>query len=88
VLLIYAKYDLTFPLEYSLRVVKSFEEHGIEFERRVLRCGHYTTGETPFQYIDGWYMGSFIYRAFRDLAREGGAAGSAASELEQELVSR
>ncbi|WP_263355736.1 alpha/beta hydrolase family protein [Acidicapsa ligni] len=70
VLLIYANYDLTFPLEYSLEVVKSFREHGLDFERRVLPCGHYTTGETPFQYIDGWYLGSFVYRAFRDLAKE------------------
>ena len=45
VLLIYATYDLTFPLKYSLEVVRSFKEHGIEFEERVLPCGHYTTGE-------------------------------------------
>jgi len=70
VLLIYAKYDLTFPLEYSLQVVKAFHEHGIVFEEKVLPCGHYTTGETPFQYMDGWWMGSFVYRAFRDLAIE------------------
>ena len=35
----------------------------------MLPCGHYTTGETPFQYIDGWYMGSFVYRAFKELRR-------------------
>ena len=75
VLLIYAQYDLTFPLKYSLEVVKSFAEHGIEFERRVLPCGHYTTGETPFQYIDGWYLGSFVYRAFKALRQEA-ATGS------------
>ncbi len=69
-LLIYARYDLTFPLEYSLQVLRSFDEHGIDFERRELPCGHYTTGETPFQYIDGWHLGSFVYRAFRDLAAE------------------
>ena len=69
-LLIYARYDLTFPLEYSLEVLRSFDEHGIDFERRELPCGHYTTGETPFQYIDGWHLGSFVYRAFRDLAAE------------------
>jgi len=70
VLLIYAQYDLTFPLEYSLQVVKSFHEHGIDFERRVLPCGHYTTGETPFQYMDGWFLGSFVYRAFKALRGE------------------
>ncbi len=70
VLLVYARYDLTFPLEYSLEVLRSFDEHGIEFERRELPCGHYTTGETPFQYMDGWFLGSFVYRAFRALATE------------------
>jgi dienelactone hydrolase len=69
-LLVYAQYDLTFPLEYSLEVVKSFTAHGLDFERRVLPCGHYTTGETPYQYLDGWFLGSFVYRAFRDLAKE------------------
>src|ERR1700733_15244083 len=39
VLLVYAQYDLTFPLEYSLEVVRSFHEHGIDFEPRVLPCG-------------------------------------------------
>jgi dienelactone hydrolase len=93
VLLIYAQYDLTFPLEYSVEVVKSFHQHGIDFERRVLPCGHYTTGETPFQYIDGWYLGSFVYRAFKAL-REGrdrtavGTADDNAPQLEEELASR
>jgi hypothetical protein len=87
-LLIYSQYDLTFPLEYSLKVVQSFHEHGIDFERRVLPCGHYTTGETPFQYIDGWYLGSFVYRAFRDLAREHVKASVTVGEPADEFVSR
>jgi hypothetical protein len=87
VLLIYARYDLTFPYEYSLKVLKSFREYGIAFEPKLLPCGHYTTGETPFQYIDGWWLGSFVYRAFRDLAKEGIRPDSAA-ELERELVAK
>ena len=67
VLLVYADYDLTFPREYSLQVVEAFKRHGVNFEPRVLPCGHYTTGETPFKYMDGWYMGSFVYRAFKAL---------------------
>jgi len=86
VLLIYARYDLTFPYEYSLEVVRSFREYGIDFEPRLLPCGHYTTGETPFQYLDGWWMGSFVYRAFRDLAREGVALGASVESDAQELV--
>jgi dienelactone hydrolase len=91
VLLIYANYDLTFPKEYSLEVVKNFERVGLNFEKRVLPCGHYTTGETPFQYIDGWYMGSFVYRAFKELRREKAATKAMAApvnEAEEEVVSR
>jgi hypothetical protein len=89
VLLVYARYDLTFPYEYSVEVVKAFREHGIDFEPRVLPCGHYTTGETPFQYIDGWWLGSFVYRAFKALREEAGhLAGSAVTEPEQELASQ
>ena len=92
VLLIYAEYDLTFPREYSLQVVKAFREHGINFELRVLPCGHYTTGETPFKYMDGWHLGSFVYRAFKALREEKAAARSTetveARTAEQETVSR
>ena len=70
VMLVYANYDLTFPLEYSLQVVEAFRNHGINFEPHVLPCGHYTTGEFPYQYIDGWYMGWFVYRAFKALRKE------------------
>jgi pimeloyl-ACP methyl ester carboxylesterase len=79
VLLIYGNYDLTFPKEYSLEVVKAFTRIGLNFEKRVLPCGHYTTGETPYKYIDGWYMGSFVYRAFKALREEKAAGGNAAA---------
>ena len=88
VLLIYARYDLTFPYEYSLEVVKSFNEHGIQFEGRMLPCGHYTTGETPFQYIDGWYLGSFVYRAFKALVRENVAPKSEADPVVPALAAK
>lgn len=91
VLLVYAEYDLTFPKEYSLQVVEAFRRHGIRFEPRILPCGHYTTGETPYKYIDGWYMGSFVYRAFKALREEKAAAVLAtaepAGEPEEEAIS-
>ena len=92
VLLVYADYDLTFPKEYSLQVVDAFTRVGLNFEKRVLPCGHYTTGETPFQYMDGWYMGSFVYRAFKALRRERANTSAATMEqpveTEEDLVSR
>ncbi len=65
--LIYAPYDLTFLPEFSRAVVAQFTEHGLDFDARILPCGHYTTGETPFQYMDGWYMCQFVYQAMREL---------------------
>jgi hypothetical protein len=70
VLLVYADYDLTFPREYSLQVVDAFRRYGLNFERHVLPCGHYTTGETPYKYIDGWHLGWFVYRAYKALREE------------------
>ena len=73
-LVIHANYDLTFPLEYSLDVLKNFDRLKINYVSKVLPCGHYTTGETPFKYIDGWYLGSFIYSSFKRLAESVPAA--------------
>lgn len=84
VLLVYANYDLTFPKEYSLKVVEAFQRIGLNFELRVLPCGHYTTGETPFKFIDGWYMGSFVWRAFKALRDEKAALGDAVVECTEE----
>jgi dienelactone hydrolase len=68
-LVIHATYDLTFPLEYSLDVLKNFNALNIDYVSKVLPCGHYTTGETPYKYLDGWYLGSFIYQSFKRLAQ-------------------
>jgi dienelactone hydrolase len=89
-LVVYANYDLTFPLEYSLQVVDAFRRSGVRHEIRVLPCGHYTTGETPYKFIDGWYMGWFVYRAFKALREEkaAGAGAPLSSEVEEEALSR
>jgi hypothetical protein len=92
VLMVYANYDLTFPKEYSLQVLDAFRNVDLHFEARMLPCGHYTTGETPYQYIDGWYLGSFVYRAFKALRKEKAAgltpAPLPAPEVEEEAVTR
>jgi len=58
----------------------------------VLPCGHYTTGETPYKFIDGWYLSWFVYRAFKALRREKAAGLTAAAVTartsEEEAVSR
>jgi hypothetical protein len=66
-LVVYAPYDLTFVVKYSREVLKNFDQHGVDYVAKVLPCGHYTTGETPYKFLDGWYLGSFVWSAFRRL---------------------
>ena len=63
-LVVYAKYDLTFLPEFSRQVVEQFVRHRLDHKVAVLPCGHYTTGETPYKYLDGWQIASFLRRAF------------------------
>jgi hypothetical protein len=67
-LVVHATYDLTFPLDYSFDVHKNFDALKVDYVSRILPCGHYTTGEFPYKYLDGWYLGSFIYNSFKRLA--------------------
>ncbi len=63
-LIVYAKYDLTFLPEFSRQVVEQFERHALDHKVAILPCGHYTTGETPYKYMDGWQIASFFRTAF------------------------
>ena len=67
-LVVHATYDLTFLREFSIDVLNNLRAHKVDFVSRVLPCGHYTTGETPYKYLDAWFLGSFVHRAFKDLA--------------------
>ncbi len=75
VLVVHATYDLTFLREFSLDVLHNFDRLGIDYVSKVLPCGHYTTGETPYKYMDGWYLGSFVHSAFKKLAEESNPVG-------------
>jgi pimeloyl-ACP methyl ester carboxylesterase len=61
-LLVYARYDLTFPVDLSEDLVREFRERGVPHELAVLRCGHYSTGKAPFKFIDGWILTRFLKR--------------------------
>ena len=63
-LIVYAKYDLTFLPELSEQTVEEFKRHELDYKVAVLPCGHYTTGETPYKYMDGWQLASFMRTAF------------------------
>lgn len=62
VLLVYARYDLTFPVDLSKRLVADFRSHGIDHDLTVLPCGHYSTGVAPFSWMDGFVLTRFLAR--------------------------
>jgi hypothetical protein len=62
VLLVYARYDLTFPVDLSRRFIDEFARRGVPHEINVLPCGHYTTGKPPFSFLDGYYLTRFFLK--------------------------
>lgn len=61
-LLVYARYDLTFPVDLSEELVEAFREERVPHQVAALPCGHYTTGKTPFKFVDGWILARFLRR--------------------------
>jgi dienelactone hydrolase len=61
-LLVYARYDLTFPVELSKLLLQRFADHGIPHETFALPCGHYSTGMTPFKFLDAYVLIRFLKR--------------------------
>jgi hypothetical protein len=61
-LLVYAKYDLTFPVDLSRALVTEFQRRALPFEVTVLPCGHYTSGEAPFKFLGGYVLTRFLMK--------------------------
>lgn len=59
-LLVYALYDLSFPLDLSRRLLDEFRAQAVPHDVTVLPCGHYSTGVTPFKYLDGFAICRFL----------------------------
>jgi hypothetical protein len=59
-LLVYARYDLTFPVGLSRSLVHDFRALGLPHEVAVLPCGHYSTGVSPFKWLDGYVLTKFL----------------------------
>jgi hypothetical protein len=61
-LLVYARYDLTFPVDLSRVLVDEFARRKLPHEVAVLPCGHYSTGVAPFSYMDAYILIRFLRR--------------------------
>jgi dienelactone hydrolase len=62
ILLVYARYDLTFPLRLSRELIGEFRRREIPHRLAVLPCGHYSTGRFPFNWMDGFVLTKFLVR--------------------------
>jgi pimeloyl-ACP methyl ester carboxylesterase len=59
-LLVYARYDLTFPVDLSRMLVDEFRARELPHEVAVLPCGHYSMGHAPFKFIAGYLLTRFL----------------------------
>ena len=41
----------------------NFRERQIPHDVAALRCGHYSTGKTPFKFVDAWILARFLKEA-------------------------
>ncbi|HYE14114.1 MAG TPA: alpha/beta hydrolase family protein [Pyrinomonadaceae bacterium] len=57
-----ARHDLTFPADLSHDVIEKVRGLGLPLDVAWLPCGHYTSGEPPWVYLDGWKIVSFLRR--------------------------
>jgi pimeloyl-ACP methyl ester carboxylesterase len=61
-LLIWARHDSTFLPVYSQQVLEYFHSRQLPHEVFTLPCGHYTTGQFPFNLLDGMVMSRYLAR--------------------------
>jgi len=63
ILLVYALYDLTFPVHLSRMLVNEFRSRRIAHRLSILPCGHYSTGVSPFKWMDAIALCRFLSRS-------------------------
>jgi hypothetical protein len=61
-LFIYGTCDTTFLPEYSREMIRQARRRNIRLKLVELPCGHYSLGEMPFKYIDGYQICAFFLR--------------------------
>lgn len=57
---IYTLYDLSFPVDLSRDVLRELRRRKIKHSKVAIPCGHYTLGEKPWVYYDGFKIVSFL----------------------------
>jgi hypothetical protein len=59
-LMLSARYDTTFLPEYSRLLIDASLARGHDVTLASLPCAHYTTGQTPFKFLDAFHMCRFL----------------------------
>ena len=62
---IYTLYDLSFPVELSRETMRALRRHKIKHSKAAIPCGHYTLGEKPWVYLDGYKIIKFLHKNLR-----------------------
>jgi hypothetical protein len=62
---IYTLYDLSFPVDLSRDTINALRRHKIKHSKAVVPCGHYTLGEKPWVYYDGYKIVSYLRKHLR-----------------------
>ncbi len=73
VLMIHTAYDRTFLPEFSHRIADEFRHRKLPAEICCLPCGHYTLGESPYKYMDGYLVTRFVAKAFNRAYKDNAA---------------
>jgi dienelactone hydrolase len=82
VLMIHTAYDRTFLPEFSRKIAEEFRSRNLQAEIRCLPCGHYTLGESPYKYMDGYLVTRFVAGAFNRAYPQNGALEAASLQTE------
>ena len=59
---IYTLYDLSFPVHLSRETMNALRRHKIKHSKATIPCGHYTLGEKPWVYLDGYKIIRFLHK--------------------------
>ena len=62
---IVARYDLTFPFHLSQKIINHCRDHQVPVDSVILPCGHYTSGKTPYKFLDGYHIVSYFVAKWR-----------------------
>jgi dienelactone hydrolase len=56
------EHDTTFPPKLTEKIIKALNKAGLDYQKMILPCGHYSLGNYWFKYIDAFQIGRFFLK--------------------------